>query len=106
MDKAGELTVRDNAERRRFEIDLGDSVAFADYVLMTGKIMFTHTEVPPAHEGKGIGTALIEAALASARGRALKVIPTCPFFASYMKRHAETHDLLDPSYRKLFKLDD
>ena len=105
MDKAADLIVRDNAERHRFEIDLGDSIAFADYVLMTGKIMFTHTEVPPAHEGKGIGTALIEAALASARTRGLKVIPTCPFFASYMKRHTEVQDLLDDHYRKLFGLD-
>ena len=105
MDKAADLIVRDNAERHRFEIDFGDSVAFADYVLMTGKIMFTHTEVPHAHEGKGIGTALIEAALASARERGLKVIPTCPFFASYMKRHTEVQDLLDDHYRKLFGLD-
>ena len=102
---AAELTVRDNEQRHRFEIELGGSVAIADYTLMTGKIMFTHTEVPPAHEGKGVGTALIDAALASARSRGLKVIPTCPFFASYMKRHAETHDLLDDTYRKLFRLD-
>ena len=100
-----DITVRDNPERHRFEVDLGDSVAIAEYVLMTGKIMFTHTEVPPAHEGKGIGRALIKAALASARARDLKVIPTCPFFASYMKRHAEVQDLLDDHYRKLFGLD-
>ena len=104
-DKPADLTVRDNPERHRFEVDFGDSVAVAEYVLMTGKIMFTHTEVPPAHEGTGVGTALIETALASARSRGLKVIPTCPFFASYMKRHAEVQDLLDDHYRKLFGLD-
>ena len=92
--------VRDNVERHRFEIDLVDSVAVAVYTLMSGKIMFTHTEVPPEHEGKGIGTALIEAALASARTRGLKVIPVCPFFAAYMKKHAEVQDLLDADYRK------
>ena len=97
--------VRDNAERHRFEIDLGDSVAVAVYTVMQGKIMFTHTEVPEQHEGKGIGTALVRAGLKSARERGLKVIPTCPFFASYMKRHPETHDLLDESYRKIFGLD-
>jgi len=99
------VSVRDNVERHRFEADLGDSLAIADYVLMTGQIMFTHTEVPPAHEGQGIGTALIEAALASARERGLKVIPTCPFFASYMKRHAEVQDLLVDHYRKVLGLD-
>ena len=105
-DKTLKWEVRDNPERKRFEIDLGDgAVAIADYVLMPGKVMFTHTEVPPQHEGQGIGTALVETALASARERGLEVIPTCPFFASYMKRHAEVQDLLAPHYRKLLGLE-
>ena len=98
--------VRDNAGRHRFEIDLGDgSFAFAEYNLLAGKIMFTHTEVPEAHGGQGLGTALIEAGLASARDRGLKVIPICPFFAAYMQAHAEVQDLLDPAWRKKFSLD-
>ena len=98
------IDVRDNVEQRRFEVDLGDSTALAEYRLMAGKIMFTHTEVPKSHEGRGIGTALVEAGLAAARERGLAVIPTCPFVASYMKHHPETHDLLDPSYRKVLGL--
>ena len=94
--------VRDNAEQHRFEIDLGDgSFAIAEYRLRAGKIVFVHTEVPPAHEGKGIGSLLVRAALASARERGLKVIPICPFFAAYIKKHAEEQDLLDPAYRKI-----
>ena len=103
--KPAEVTVRDNPAQHRFEADLGDSIAVAEYIVTPTKMIFSHTEVPSAHEGKGIGSILIEAGLASARARGLKVIPTCPFFASYMKRHAETHDLLDPSYRKIFGLD-
>jgi uncharacterized protein len=99
-------TVRDNVERHRFEIDLGDgSLAIAQYTLPAGKIMFTHTEVPPAHEGKGVGSALIRFALASARERGLKVIPICPFFAAYIKKHPEEQDLLDPAYRKILGVD-
>ena len=94
--------VRDNREKRRFEIDLGDgSFAIAEYRLRAGKIIFTHTEVPPAHEGRGIGSLLVRTALASARERGLKVIPICPFFAAYIKKHAEEQDLLDPAYRKI-----
>ena len=101
------FAVVDNPELQRFEIDLGGGeVAIAEYRLMTGKIMFTHTEVPPSHEGQGIGTALIKAALASARERGLEVLPTCPFFAAYMKKHAEVQDLLDPAWRKKFGLED
>ena len=98
--------IRDNPDRRRFEIDLGDGLfAFAEYTLPEGKIIFTHTEVPPSHEGQGLGTALIEAGLASARERGLKVIPICPFFAAYMKDHAEVQDLLESSWRTRFGLD-
>src|SRR5207253_803228 len=92
--------VRDNSEKHRFEIDLGDgSLAVAQYTLREGEIIFTHTEVPSAHEGKGVGSALIRFALGAARSRGLKVIPICPFFAAYMRKHAEEQDLLDPAYR-------
>lgn len=92
--------IRDNAEKHRFEADLGDgSIAIAEYTLPEGKIMFTHTEVPKAHEGQGIGSALIRFALKSARERGLQVIPICPFFAAYIKRHPEVQDLLDPAFR-------
>jgi predicted GNAT family acetyltransferase len=97
--------VRDNEERKRFEIDLGDGTfAFAQYNLIPGKIMFTHTEVPEAHGGKGIGTALIRAGLAAARERGLKVIPICPFFAAYMQKHEEVQELLDETWRTKFGL--
>lgn len=95
-----EWTVIDNDERRRFEIDLGDALAIAEYNLPEGMIMFTHTKVPPHHEGKGIGSALIRAGLASARDRGLKVIPICPFFAAYMQKHEEEQDLLDETWRR------
>jgi predicted GNAT family acetyltransferase len=66
--------------------------------------MFTHTEVPEAHGGKGLGTALIRFGLAAARERGLKVIPICPFFAAYMQKHEEVQDLLDETWRLKFGL--
>lgn len=98
--------IRDNVENHRFEADLGDgSFAIAEYNLLHGKIVFTHTEVPVAHEGQGIGSSLIRYALRSARERNLQVIPICPFFAAYIKKHDEEQDLLDPSYRKVLGLE-
>ena len=97
-DKA--LTIRDNAEKHRFEVDLGDgSLAIAEYYLRPGKMVFTHTEVPPAHEGKGIGSALLRFSLDAAREHGLHVVPICPFFATYMQEHEEVQDLLDADYR-------
>lgn len=94
--------VRDNPARHRFEIDLGNGeVAFAAYNLLPGAIRFYHTVVPAAHGGQGLGTALIRAGLAAARERGLKVIPTCPFFAAYLKAHPAEQDLVDPGHRHL-----
>lgn len=96
----------DNVEHHRFEADLGDgSLALAAYKLVPGKIVFTHTEVPPAHEGQGIGTALIRFALREARERKLQVVPICRFFAAYIAKHPEEQDLLDEASRERLGLD-
>lgn len=93
-------TVSDNIDKSRFEVDLGDGIfAFAEYRLGNGRIAFTHTEVPPAYEGRGIATELIRFALQFARDRGLKVAPICPFVAAYFKAHAEEQDLLDPVWK-------
>src|SRR5690349_10098748 len=105
MADANDLPIRDNPQEQRFEIDLGDgTLTIAEYRLRPGLILFTHTEVPPAHEGQGIGSALIRFALNWARERGLKVVPICPFFAAYIKRHAEEQDLVAPSYREKLRL--
>lgn len=91
-----------NEVAERFEMHLDDgTLAFADYRPMHGKVMFPHTVVPPHHEGQGIGSAIAKASLDWARTEGLQVIPACTFYAAYMKRHAEFHDLLDPDFRKV-----
>ena len=98
MTDTGALQIRDNPDENRFVADLGDgSLAIADYQIKDGKIIFTHTEVPRQHEGQGIGSAIIRFALKAARERGLKVVPACPFFAAYIKKHEEEQDLLDAS---------
>ena len=101
MSEAPPLLIRDNPEKNRFEVDLGDgSFAIAEYKLFPDRIVFTHTEVPPQHEGQGIGSALMRFALKSARERGLAVVPICPFFAAYIRKHAEEQDLLAPGWRE------
>ena len=97
-------TVTDNPARHRFEIDLGDGAfAFAAYNLLPGAIRFYHTEVPESHGGQGLGTALIKAGLAAARERGLKVIPICPFFRAYLKKHPQEQDLVPAEHRHLIE---
>lgn len=97
-------TVVDNVARNRFEIDLGNGeFAFAAYNLLPGAIRFYHTVVPESHGGQGLGTALIHAGLAAARARGLKVIPVCPFFHAYLKKHPEEQDIVDPEHLHLLE---
>ena len=71
-----------------------------DYNLVDGGIVIAHTEVPKPLEGRGIAGKLFQAALASAREEGRRVIPVCPVFALYLKRHPEAHDVIDPSFRR------
>jgi uncharacterized protein len=88
------IEVRDNPDEGQFEARVDGIVAVAAYTLEEDRIAFTHTAVPSALEGRGVGSALVAAALASARDRGLKVVPLCSFVAAYMKRHPDTADLL------------
>jgi predicted GNAT family acetyltransferase len=89
-----EVEVRDNLARHRFEAEVEGRLAVAIYRLEPGVIILVHTEVPPELGGRGVGSALVRAGLASARGRGLKVVPQCPFFAAWFERHPEDADLL------------
>jgi predicted GNAT family acetyltransferase len=84
------IEVTDNPAAQRFEVYLDDALAgFAEYRLHDGRIVFTHTEVDPAFEGRGLGSRLAAGALGSARERGLRIVAQCPFIARYLARHPE-----------------
>ena len=93
------LEVVDNRTGGRFEVHLGGEIAFAEYRLEGDSIVFPHTIVPDAFAGKGVGGTLVKHGLAYARERSLKVKPTCSFFAGYISKHPEHHDLVHPDFR-------
>jgi predicted GNAT family acetyltransferase len=86
--------VRDNKAQHRFEMDAGGEMAVANYRLAPGVITFTHTEVPEALWGRGIGSQLIRGALQAARAEHLKIVPRCSFVSSYLRKHPEFNDLV------------
>jgi predicted GNAT family acetyltransferase len=94
-----QITVTNNRDASRFEVELDGQTAFADYRLGKGRITFPHTVVPDAFEGRGIGSALVRAGLQYARDEKLKVLPLCSFFAGYIERHPEYQDLVHPDYK-------
>lgn len=84
---------------RQFEVRLDDDVAFAEYQVKGDSIVFPHTVVPPAFEGHGIGTQLVEAGLAYAKEQGLLVRPHCSFFRAYIKKRPELRSLVHPDER-------
>src|SRR6476619_7593552 len=88
------VRVEENAAAHRFEARIGEYLAVAEYRRVGEMITFTHTEVPEPLEGRGIASALARTALEQARAEHLTVIPQCPFFASYIRRHAEYSPLV------------
>jgi predicted GNAT family acetyltransferase len=70
--------------------------AYSVYRIEGDVITFIHTIVPPALEGRGVGSRLVAGELAIVRERGLKVIPQCPFVRAWMEKHPETRDLLAP----------
>jgi predicted GNAT family acetyltransferase len=82
------------ASGHRFRVEMNGGNALLNYMRDGGTIVFTHTEVPPAMEGKGIGGELARAGLEYAREHGLRVVARCPFVASYLQRHPEYEGLV------------
>jgi glutamyl-Q tRNA(Asp) synthetase len=90
--------VRNNVEKSRFETTVDGHTAYAAYDLEDpSRIVFTHTVVPDALAGKGIGGKLARFGLDHAREKGLKVVPQCPFVASFIRKHPEYQDLVTTS---------
>lgn len=89
-----EATVTDNAGERRYELRDGDQIGgVLRYEDRDGIRVFTHTEVPAEHEGKGHGSKLARAGLDDTRRLGKRVIARCDFIDAYITRHPEYADL-------------
>ena len=87
--------ISNNEKQFQFETTVDGHTGYVAYDLEEpDRIVFTHTKVPPALEGRGIASALAKHALEHARANNLKVVPQCPYVASYIKKHPEYEDLL------------
>jgi predicted GNAT family acetyltransferase len=90
-----DLEIVELADAGRYEALLsGRRVGVVDYYVTDGRVVFPHTEVEPAFEGRGIASQLARRALDDARQRGLKVVPACSFFRVYLRRHQQDADLL------------
>ncbi|MFG2049743.1 GNAT family N-acetyltransferase [Micromonospora sp. NPDC048935] len=98
-----QITVTDAPERERFEArdEAGALAGFVTYQLTGGIIAYTHTEVDPTYEGKGVGSTLARAVLDDARARKRTVVPICPFIADWVVKHPEYEAIVVRTTRKI-----
>jgi len=87
-----------NESESRFELRIGNDVAFIDCLVKGDVMLLVHTEVPAALGGQGIGTKLVEHALRYLEEHDYKLAPLCPFVAKYLRIHPEWQRLLAPGY--------
>jgi predicted GNAT family acetyltransferase len=85
-----DFQVVDNDGQQRFDISVdGQRAGAAYYRIHDDRIVFTHTEVEPQYEGRGVGSKLANGALTLAKERGLQIVAQCPFIAAYLKKHPE-----------------
>lgn len=91
-----DVTVVRNDAATRYEARIDDTLAgIAEYQLTSELIVFTHTEVDPRFEGRGVGSSLAHFALHDVRASGThRVLPLCPFFKAWIGKHPDYQDLL------------
>jgi uncharacterized protein len=86
--------VRDNPAESRYELDVDGNQAIAAYSRDGDVLVFTHTRVPEALQGHGVGSELIHGVLHDVDARGLKLVPQCPFVEAYLEKHPEWRGLV------------
>lgn len=88
MNKNNELI--NNKEKHQYEFHINRYTPLIEYIInKDGNIYLTHTEVPRALGGQGIGTELVEKTLEDIDNSGTKVIPLCPFVTAYIKKNPQ-----------------
>lgn len=102
-DDAAQTDIHFDENRQRYEAILPDSeqVAYMNVQRSANLWVMRGTYVPPAFEGRGVGSALVRRVLAEARAEGVQIYPQCPFTAAYIKRNQQEADLVHPDYLHL-----
>ncbi|MBL8674604.1 MAG: N-acetyltransferase [Rhodospirillales bacterium] len=87
-------TVVDRPDRRQYELEVDGVVAFIEYEPGDGRVAATHTVVPEALGGRGVGSTLVRGMLDDPRAHGPKIEPRCPFVAAWIGKHPDYADLV------------
>lgn len=96
--------IRDNEEARRYELTVDGETAMVIYNPVAGGRLITETIVPVPLEGRSLASRMARHILADLKAKGLVILPTCPFFSGYLKKHPEYADQVHPTYRAMLGL--
>ncbi|NCS88000.1 MAG: hypothetical protein AUK34_14545 [Ignavibacteria bacterium CG2_30_36_16] len=87
--------VKHSKEKQLFFIDIGNQRAELKYFMETENVMnVMNTYVPDSLRGKGIAGKLVEECLHYAKENSCRIIPSCSYVYSYIKKHPEFEAML------------
>ena len=87
------LVVTHNTAEDRFETWIDGQLSKLDYMLDGETIVMTHVGVYPEQRGQGVAGKLTRVALEYAKENSLRVIPMCPYIATYIHRNPQYIEL-------------
>jgi predicted GNAT family acetyltransferase len=100
-----QIRTTNNVELSRFEVYAdGQLAGYSSYRIRNGRMSMLHTGTDPRFQRMGLASAVVRAALESARFRDLKVLPYCGFVARYIRTNDQYLDLVPEDQRRRFDL--
>lgn len=83
-------------EEQKFQINIEEQEAYLRYLISNkdNTINFLSTYTPPALRGNGLAEKIVKEGFKFAEENNLKVIPTCPYIHTFLKRNPEYDKLI------------
>ena len=90
-----------NTETRRYTVAVAAKkiVGYLGVMFVLDELHVNTIGTRAGFEGRGIASRMAKHVLTDLKQRGLVILPTCPFFAGYLKKHPEYAELVHPSYR-------
>ena len=88
------VEVRVDKKRKSFIAEVDGHEAYLDYTLSNDKIILTHTYTPIELRGKGLAGQIVKFAFDYAKKQNLKVVPSCPYIFTFLKKNEEYRELV------------
>jgi len=87
------LAIHHDPVRHRFTAEVDGHSCLLTYRPSGSHVVFDHTGVPAALQGRGLAAQLVQAGLDWARSEGVKIDPACSYVRVYLQRHPESQDL-------------